>query len=63
MKKDKKESPDKKTEPVTCCLSKDQVNLRAARGWMKYYSRKGLEGNLCPNKRTTLRLFGGKGKK
>ena len=59
----KKDTAKKETEPVICCLSKDQVNLRTAKGWMKVYSRQGMEGSLCPNKRTMLRLFGNKGKK
>lgn len=59
----KKNTAKKATKPVTCCLSTDQVNLRAAEGWLKVYSRQGMEADLCSNKRTMLRLFGGKGKK
>ncbi len=67
MKKNKNTEKDKgKKEFITCRYPEDRVNSRAAREWMKVHAgsdsgaRPGQDKNLKANKRTALRIFGGK---
>ncbi len=65
MKKNKNTEKDKgKKEFTTCCYPRDRVNSRAAREWMKIHAGSGAgpgqDKNLKANKRTALRIFGGK---